>query len=134
MCKKNVSYSIKIIVYLFFIIITMSLLSCVPQDNPFARGDKILIVHIHGESSIREDISERGLVLQALEKGGTLILDVDILRRIDPEFDIKYTATDSRGSFYTRPAILNFIGGQGWRLLQVFGLPGDPQYFFVKSR
>jgi hypothetical protein len=63
-----------------------------------------------------------------------LTLDVDVLRKIDSGFDAKYAVTGSDGKFFIRPAILNYIGGQGWHLLQVFGLPGAPQYIFTKAR
>lgn len=97
------------------------------------RGDKILIVEVQGENVGRDaDVSEESLIRQALDKGGSIVLNIEILRTIDNEFDSKYTASNSSGQFYTRPAILNFVGGQGWHLLQVFGLPGNPQYFFVK--
>lgn len=98
-------------------------------------GDKILIVEIYGENvSGNDEVTEVSLINNALQKGGSVTLNVDVLRQIDPQFDSKYTASNSNGQFYIRPAILNFIGGQGWHLLQIFGLPGNPQYFFVKTR
>jgi hypothetical protein len=118
---------------ILFLAIVMILSSC----NPYGKGDKILIVEIQGENSFKDDdddVSEVSLITEALEKGGSLTLNVEVLRKIDLEFDSKYTASNSEGKFFVRPAILNFIGGQGWHLLQVFGLPGNPQYFFVKSR
>ena len=51
---------------------------------------------------------------------------------MDPRFDAKYAASDSNGRFQARPAILNFVCDQGWHLLQVFGIPKEPEYVFVK--
>jgi hypothetical protein len=99
------------------------------------KGDKILFVEIKGENSFSEgEVSEIELIKESLDKGGSLTLDVAVLRSIDNEFDTKYTASNSEREFFIRPAILNFVGGQGWHLLQIFGLPGNPQYIFVKVR
>jgi hypothetical protein len=129
---------IKRVEFILFLLSPLIILSCIPWENAGTlndEGDKILIIYIEGESvSGDSEISEEGLIRQALDKGGTLTLNVAALRKIDTGFDSKYTATDIKGQFYTRPAILNFIGGQGWHLLQIFGLPGNPQYFFVKAR
>jgi hypothetical protein len=104
--------------------------------NPYGKGDKILIVEIQGENTFNDDdeVSEVALIKEALKKGGGLTLNVAVLRNIDNNFDSLYTVSNSDGQFFIRPAILNFIGGQGWHLLQIFGLPGNPQYIFVKGR
>jgi hypothetical protein len=117
--------------FILFMSIVMVLSSC----NQYGKGDKILIVEIQGENSFSEnEISEEALIKEALQKGGSITLNVEVLRNIDNNFDSLYAAANSDGNFLVRPAILNFIGGQGWHLLQIFGLPGNPQYFFVKSR
>ncbi len=116
--KKKIFYGI------FFLVIIMALSSC-------NEGDKILVVKIE---SNKDNISEISVIKKSLEKGGFINLDVEVLRKIEPKFDSEYAATDSKGNFFIMPAILNFVGGQGWHFLQTFGMPGDPTYFFVKSR
>ncbi|MDR1466639.1 MAG: hypothetical protein LBI40_03375 [Treponema sp.] len=129
--KIKFSQIMKIVRIMSFLLGCLILTSC----NPYGKGDKILIIDIKGESNFGEDdVSEVGLIKEALEKGGALTLDVAVLRTIDSEFDSKFTASNSEGNFRIRPAILNFVGGQGWHLLQIFGLPGAPQYIFVKAR
>jgi hypothetical protein len=117
--------------FILLMSIVMVLLSC----NQNGKGDKILIVEIQGENSFSEnEVSEEALIKEALQKGGSITLNVEVLRNIDSNFDSLYATVNSDGNFLVRPAILNFIGSQGWHLLQIFGLPGNPQYFFVKSR
>ena len=113
----------------------MTIISVLSSCNQNGRGDIILIVEIYGENTFGSDeVSEENQIKVALEKGGNVTLNVEVLRKIDSTFDSKYTASNSEGKFLTRPAILNFVGGQGYNLLQVFGLPGNPQYFFIKKR
>ena len=99
----------------------MILSSC----NPYGKGDKSLIVEIASKSE------EESLIRQILNKGGSITLNVEVLRIIDNEFDSKYAAYDSNRQFYTKSAIFCFVGGQRWRLLQDdIGI----EYIFVKSR
>jgi len=93
------------------------------------KGDKILLVKVYNSQRSYE-VSEIDVIKEALEKGGEITVDTTVAREIDPDFDSKYTVANSRGTFLTRPAILNFIGGQGWRLL----MGADYDYIFVKSR
>jgi len=96
------------------------------------QGDKILVVRIGDKN---DDVSEVELIKNALEKGGQLTLNVEVLKQLDnPKFSSKYTASGSDGRYFTRPAILNFVGGQGWRLLQIVVDSYETEYFFVKSR
>jgi hypothetical protein len=129
--KTKFSQIARIVGIMCFVLGCLILTSC----NPYGKGDKILIVDIKGGSNFDEDdISEVGLIKKALEKGGALTLDVAVLRTIDSEFDSKFTASNSEGKFLVIPAILNFVGGQGWHLLQVLELSDTPQYIFVKAR
>ena len=125
-----------LLVVAVLVMVIFTMVSCGDSGISGNKGDKILIVEIKGENvSVRnETVSSETLVKKSLEKGGSIVLDIDIIRKIDDKFDAKYSASDSDGKFYTRPAILNYVGGQGWHLLQVIGSPGNTQYFFTKTR
>lgn len=101
--------------------------------SPYGKGDKILIIEILSNDEGSE-VSEAGLVKSALTDGGYLSVNVDILREIDPMFDEKAATSDSNGQFLVKPAILNYFGSAGWHFVQVFGLPGNPDYYFIKTR
>ena len=124
------------ILKIFFSLFFSLMLTTMPSCNPSEKGEKILIVEIQGENMGRnnDNTSEISVIRRALETGGQLTLDVEALRQIDPKFDSNYAVSGSDGKFLVKPAILNFVGGQGWRLLQIFGLPGNTQYVFVKNR
>lgn len=130
--KKRIVFTFGILINICFLFVNCSIENIPGYKN---KGHKILIVRIQGESvDDYDDISDEYLIKNALDKGGYIFLNVDIIRKMDNEFDYKYTTLNSNGQFFTKPAILNFVGGQGWQLLQIFGFPGDPQYIFVKPR
>ena len=94
-----------------------------------SKGCKVLIVILKDKEN---ETSEVSLIKQAFNKGGRIILDVEVAREIDKEFDEKYAASGSDGKFLVTPAVLNFVGGQGWNLLQM--QPLGQQFIFVKDR
>ena len=94
-----------------------------------SKGCKVLIVILKDKEN---QVSDETMIKQALDKGGFITLDVEIARKLDKEFDQKYTATGSDDKFLVTPAILNFVGGQGWNLLQM--QPLGQQFIFVKDR
>ena len=92
------------------------------------KGCKILFVRTEdGENKASEVL----LVREALDKGGMITLNTDVAKEIDRDFESKYTATGSDGKYFVLPAILNFVGGQGWTFVQ---MQLGPQYIFVKNR
>lgn len=117
--------SVKLIVLVAFVV--LSLASCVGGSG---NGDKILIVTVDSD----EDITGIEQVKESLGKGGKINLDVKTCRDIAPDFDEKYTASDSEGSFLVQPAILNFIGGNKWKLVDTYGLGWNVAFVFTKSR
>jgi hypothetical protein len=129
---KNKS-GMSIIVGAIIVAAAVILGSVISGNSGSDNGDKVLVVKID-YSDNGEDVSEEKLIKEALEKGGRIILGVDLIREIDYGFDEKYTATNSKGNFNIRAAVLNFVGGQGWHFVQVFGMPGDPEYYFTKTR
>ena len=123
----------KIIGLLFALTITLS--SCPPSFSfsLFGGGDsnngsKILIVRIADKENEVSDITQ---INNALNIGGGIVLNVDVARKLDSNFDSKYAAFDKDNRFLTLPALLNFVGGQGWYFVQ---MQLGPQYIFVKER
>ena len=92
------------------------------------KGDKILIVEIAEKNA---DVSDVSLVKEALTRGGMIVISVDIARQIDSEFDEKYTTSGNSDSFLITPALLNFVGGNGWSFVQT---TVRNEYFFVRNR
>ena len=106
-------------------------LGCKPEEKP-DKGEKVLIVSIS-----RTDVSEVSMVRASLEKGGMVTLNSSVATQIDPLFEEKYTVSNNQGSYLVKPAILNFIGGQGWHLKQQFCINlnyDNCEYIFVKPR
>ena len=117
------------IVLLLSVFVVLSLYSTADSFSlSGSKGCKVLIVLLKDKEN---EVSEVSLIKKAFDKGGRIVLDVDVAREIDKGFDEKYTATGSDGKFLVTPAILNFVGGQGWNLLQ---MQLGPQYIFVKER
>ncbi len=92
-------------------------------------GESVLIV------TIDEQSSEIGLIKESLKKGGEIVLSVSAAREIDASFDDKYAISDSSAKFLIKPALLNFVGGNGWKLNTIF--PVSPyyesiEYYFTK--
>jgi len=107
--------------------VLVALSSCVvPENRDY--GDKILIVRIARGDEFPSDVTK---VRSAFETGGQVTLDVDVLREINRFFDSRFTTLSYDGRFLVRPAILNFVGGQGWRLLQVYGTPREIRSIFL---
>lgn len=127
MSKKSKTFVVKGLL----LTILATLLSCVvdnqnqPERGEY--GDKILIVRIERGSDFPSDTTT---IRNAFVVGGQITLGVEVLRELDRRFDDRFTASSYDRRFLTRPAILNFVGGQGWRLLQVNG----NEYIFVRSR
>ena len=67
---------------------------------------------------------------KSLKKGGSITINVDLARKIDENFDEKYAVMNSEGTFFTRPALLNFIGDNGWN----YNGGGLGSYIFTQSR
>jgi len=93
-------------------------------------GCKILFVEIKGKNDADTQVSSPAYVKEALSKGGgRIVLDVNVIRAIDAKFISKY-ATSEEGKFSIRPAILNYVGGQGW----IFVEDAGEYYIFIKER
>jgi hypothetical protein len=105
-----------------FIFIFLSMTGCIGNN-----GDKILIVEISKEEV---GLSEQAVIKESLEKGGSITINVDLARKIDENFDEKYAVFNSAETFFTRPALLNFIGDNGWNFKQ----GGLGSYIFTQSR
>jgi hypothetical protein len=109
--------------------LVFTMVSCSTSSN----GDKILIVQLVNKDS-GDKPSEEEYIKLSLLNGGYITLDVDTIRKIDSKFDEKYATADSKGKFLVLPAILNFVGGQGWNLRSISGGLGNADYYFTKSR
>ena len=117
--KKLINH--KLTTFCFFFIF-LSMTGCIGNN-----GDKILIVEI---SKDKDELSEQAVIKESLKKGGSITINVDLARKIDKNFDEKYAVMNSAGSFFTRPALLNFIGDNGWKYNQ----GGLGSYIFTQSR
>ncbi|QPB72238.1 hypothetical protein D5125_17045 [Magnetovirga frankeli] len=73
---------------------------------------RILIVKIEDRDS---EISEIPVILESLRKGGMININVEIARKIKPNFDELYAITDSEGMFRGGPALLNWVSDHGWK-------------------
>ena len=76
-------------------------------------------------------VSDTVLIKNALDKGGYIVLNIDVVEELDSDFMKKYAAIGSDDRYFLNPTILNFVGGQGWNFVQ---MTLGPQYFFVKDR
>ena len=56
---------------------------------------------------------------EVLKKGGKAILNVPLCRKLDADFDSKYAVANKEGNFFSVPAVLNFVAGNGWKLNSV---------------
>ncbi len=93
-------------------------------------GEYILIVSIDDQSS------EIDLIKESLKKGGEIVLSVSAAREIDADFDTKYAVSDSTSNFFVKPALLNFIGGNGWKLKSIAPASSyyeSEEYYFTKQ-
>jgi len=128
MCNKKIGIKL---ISILLILVTFSILSSYSTvySFPFSndKGCKVLILSSKGKD---DKVSDEQMINQALDKGGYIVIDVPSARKIDKEFDKKYAAFGSDDKFLVIPAILNFIGGQGWTLIQV----SLGEYIFVKQR
>jgi len=122
---ESIKFKIGFVSILFIALIAfLSTTACTSSND---KGCKVLIVSIEKGS----EVSELEIIKKAFNIGGMIALDVATARKIDSSFDEKYIAAGSDGKFLVAPAILNFVGGQGWTLIQV---QPSPQYYFVKGR
>lgn len=127
---------IKFISTMLLIVLLTILSPCSPAVAALFSGNngcKILIVSIEKDLGTDEskDVSDVVLIRQALEKGGMIVLNTDVAKEIDSQFESKYAAVNVDGQYFIAPALLNFIGGQGWVFVQIQGVQ---QYYFVKER
>jgi hypothetical protein len=102
--------------------VILSLTGCIEE-----KGDKILFVQIGKD---KDDLSEQAVIEESLKKGGQITINIALAREIDKDFDEKYSVSDSEGSFLIRPALLNFIGDNGWNYKEA----GLGRYTFTQSR
>ena len=98
-------------------------------DDEYIEGDEY--------DELREDdedneVSEVSYLREAFDKGGWITLNTDVAHEFDKDFESKYAAVDSDGRYLIRPALLNFVGVQGWYLLQMAVI--GHHYIFVKNR
>jgi hypothetical protein len=102
------------------------------------KGDKILTVNLVPNDS--DYASEIEVIKESLVKGGGITLSGTAIKEIDPNFASKYGVTDSEGRYSVIPAIVNFVGDNGWNLIQVLAYEGASvqsfkcEYIFVKTR
>lgn len=128
---KGKKGTIEILVVFFICTI---FLSC----NPYGKGDKILTVNITDNDSAY--FSDVEVIKESLVKGGRLTLNVTVLEEIDPDVVSKYGVVSSEGRYSLIPVIVNFVGANGWHLLQVLNPDGASiqslrcEYCFVKAR
>jgi hypothetical protein len=117
--KKLIAHKLLI----FFSIFTFLVMTGCTGNN----GDKILIVEISKE---KDELSEQEVIEKSLKKGGMITINVDLARKIDENFDEKYAVMNSEGTFFSNPALLNFIGDNGWN----YNSGGLGSYYFTQSR
>lgn len=93
-------------------------------------GDRVLLVQLAGEDEAADELSELQVVRDSLERGGSINVNVSIARQIDKEFDASYAVMNTEGTFLVLPALLNWVGGNGWRLVG----PSLGGWLFTKPR
>lgn len=96
---------------------------CLQQN----KGDHVLLVQLAGDD---EEPSELQVVRDSLERGGSINVNVSVARQLDKEFDARYAVPDTEGSFIVLPALLNWVGGNGWHLVG----PSLGGWLFTKPR
>lgn len=99
---------------------------CLQQSN----GDHVLLVQLASEDEAADELSELQVVRDSLERGGSINVNVSTARQIDKEFDAKYAVMNTEGSFLILPAVLNWVGGNGWHLVG----PSLGGWLFTKPR
>jgi tetratricopeptide (TPR) repeat protein len=88
----------------------------------------VLLVEINLQNS--NNISSAYEIRNSLLKGGLIVINSEVIESIDPDFAGKYAAINYTGQYKIYPALLNFIGGQGWKFVQTAG-----RYeYFTKSQ
>jgi len=117
--KKLINHKIVIVCSIF---IFLAMTGCTGNN-----GDKVLFVEISKE---KDELSEQAVIKESLKKGGAITINVELARKIDEKFDEKYAVYDSKNLFFTRPALLNFIGDNGWN----YNSGGLGSYIFTQSR
>lgn len=97
-------------------------------------GRAILIVRFSNSPDM-----DKVLLNNALRVGGLITCGNDgdyvtFLRSYDKNFDAK-AATNSKGDFLIRPAVLNWLSSKGWKFQQKFCInlnEDNAEYYFVK--
>jgi len=132
-CNTGLLVAILVCVAVLTLFSAASFLGLVPGRGEEAAvpepGDKVLIVETTSDSE--KNVSGKAAILEALEKGGRIVLNPRAALRVDPGFEDKYAVSNSNGKYFTQPALLNFVGAHGWRF-QTVNISGDA--VFVKSR
>lgn len=102
-------------VLIVFLGIIISILTFKTMDT---KGDYVLIVNVASEDE-KKELSEVEYIKKALKYGGHISVNVDIARKVEEgKFDELYTILNKDNKFVILPAILNWVGGHGWKLNQ----------------
>ena len=110
-------------VYVFAVIVCC----CLWAAAPARAGEIYLLVEFNPDR--KSDVSPANYVRNALKTGGFIKIDSDVCEKVDANYPDKYS-TDNNGRFYTTPAMMNFVGENGWKLRTV----DRGTYIFVKEK
>lgn len=123
--------SIKKNVVLTVILTSLFIISSCSKYATASTDSRVLIVKFCDEDE-KTDLKQ---IKEGLIKGGYIEINSDSIMSIDPEFDSKYANTNSANKYYIKPALLNFVSGQGWRFQQKFCInlnENNAEYYFIK--
>ena len=107
--------------------VLLALTGCGQQKN------KVLIVQL--SSSPSGLAADSVYIEKALKNGGMIVLNPDIVRKVDPDWIKKYDITDAEGNYLTYPMMLNWVSAKGWKLQSVFCVnlnPDNKEFYFIK--
>ena len=94
----------------------------------------VLLVRFRDNPTTDTQLIENTLKIGGLLDCGSDQQYVKVIKSMDGDFD-KFGATDSQGSYYIMPAVLNWISSKGWKFQQKFciNLNNDnAEYYFTK--
>ena len=66
-------------------------------------------------------VEDAKYIKSGLENGGRINIDTVVFTKIDDSFPNDFALFDEEGMYYTKPAMMNFIGSYGWELHSMLG-------------
>ncbi len=106
------------------------------KSNPLFNFDstrKILTVSIINDDNKEVDeISDITQIINALQNGGAMYLNIENMDSDFKEIISSYGACNADGMYYVQGALLNYIASKGWELVQGPSTGLSSTYYFIR--